>query len=220
MATVQEILSQYYVNEGVSLGSSQVLDKEAFLKLFLAQIEHQDPLNPLDTDELTSQLAQFSQVEQLVNLSEEAEGIKELVSSSLFTAAVSLIGKEVKAQGEKVYLQGDGATAIRMEVPQGTERVTITIYNEALQRVRTVVLRPESTELTYRWDGKGDSGMAMPDGLYYFQVEGVDGAGNPVGVNAYVEGKVTGIEGAGGDYYALLEGLPVPLSSILSVREP
>lgn len=218
--TVQEVSYRVSADEKVASGDRQVLDKEAFLRLLLAQVENQDPLNPLDTHELTTQLAQFCQVEQLFNLSQEAEGIKELVSSSLLASAVSLIGKEVKAQGDRVYFDGQKAPAIHMEVPQGTEKVKITLYNEALYPVRTVVLKPESATLTYHWDGQDASGQTLPEGLYYFQVEGLDRAGNPVGVIAYIKGKVTGIEGQGGTYYAVLGGLPVALSSILSVKEP
>lgn len=218
MAIVEAILGDAYGSEAQKVTWN--LGKEDFLKLFLTQLENQDPLKPLDTHELTSQLAQFSQVEQLVNLGDEVEGLRELVNFSLFAATTGLMGKEVKARENAIWFNGEESTEIGMEVPEGVRRLRITFFNEAFEPIRVVELEPRGTEMTYRWDGSDHSGHKVPSGKYYFEVEGLDAAGNPVVVSSYIRGKVNGIQQEeGGGCFVLLDELPVPLSSIIMVKE-
>lgn len=217
MAMVGTILEDAYGLEAQKVTWN--LGKEDFLKLFLAQVENQDPLKPLDTHELTSQLAQFSQVEQLVNLGDEVEGLRELVNYSLFAAAVGLMGKEVRARENAVWFDGEHSTEIGMEVPEGVRKLRITFFNETFEPVRVVELEPRGTEMTYRWDGSDQRGYKVPSGKYYFEVEGSDVTGNPVAISSYIRGKVSGIQEDGGRCCVLLGELPVPLSSIIMAKE-
>lgn len=90
---------------------TQELDKEAFLKILIAQLRNQDPLNPMDGDEFVAQMAQFSSLEQLANLN---ESIKELKEQQQGMTAVNLLNREVTVKVDGETLRGE-VTGVKME---------------------------------------------------------------------------------------------------------
>ncbi|MDP2798765.1 MAG: flagellar hook capping FlgD N-terminal domain-containing protein, partial [Deltaproteobacteria bacterium] len=94
-------------------GGGQVLDKDSFLKLFVAQMEHQDPLNPMEAYEISAQLAQFSSLEQLYTLNENMNNLIAYQTSQNNLQLLSLINKNVEVVTDKLTLQGGKATEAR-----------------------------------------------------------------------------------------------------------
>ncbi|CAD7772874.1 hypothetical protein BLFGPEAP_00852 [Candidatus Methanoperedenaceae archaeon GB50] len=93
-----------------STGAYSRLGKEEFLKLFMAQMQYQNPLEPLKGTEFTAQLAQFSQLEQMWNINENLKNNQLFLNSLNNAQAVNFIGKNIKAVGNSVYLkEGDSA---------------------------------------------------------------------------------------------------------------
>lgn len=90
---------------------TQELDKEAFLKILIAQLRNQDPLNPMDGDEFVAQMAQFSSLEQLTNLN---ESIKELKEQQQGMTAVNLLNREVTVKVDGETLRGE-VTGVKMD---------------------------------------------------------------------------------------------------------
>ena len=82
----------------------EALGRDDFLKLFLAQLNNQDPLNPMDGTEFSAQLAQFSSLEQLFNVNENLESMKTLQDNSSRFQALELIGKDIEAEGDTLSL--------------------------------------------------------------------------------------------------------------------
>jgi flagellar hook assembly protein FlgD len=127
------------------------LDREAFLKLFMAQLEHQDPLNPQDATELASQLAQFSQFEQSLRMVEELQAINsrldalveanESQTTQTFDP-LALLGHQVDLQGDRIIVPSDGtASPLRFELPEAAQAIGISVRDESGQSIGQAVLQ-------------------------------------------------------------------------------
>ena len=119
------------------------VDKEAFLKLLMAQLKHQDPLEPVDGSEFVAQLAQFSQLEQSVTQSKQLDIISMQMTGLASNEAVGLIGKEVTVSGDKISYDGIDSPTIGVSIESPAEQVTITIRDEKGDVVRTLEAGPQ-----------------------------------------------------------------------------
>ena len=202
-------------------GKREVMGKEDFLKLFIAQVKHQDPLNPLDSFQFTAQLAQFSQIEQLMNLNRAVEDLQWLQGNSVILQAVAFIGKEITSVEGSIALKDGEATPIHYELNAAARDLRVLIYDEDFHLVRVISMgRQDPGEGEVIWDGKDDRGHEMPDGIYRFRLEAEDEEGNPIDVLATIRGRVTGLRVEEGVVCLMLGELPIPLSTVTSVREP
>ncbi len=205
---------------GDQRGPREVMGKDEFLKLFIAQVKHQDPLNPLDAFQFTAQLAQFTQIEQLINLNRAVEDLQWLQGHSVILQAVGFIGKEITSTEDSLWFDGDEATAIHYRLGHEVKDLKAMIYDEGFHLVRVISLgRKGPGEGTIRWDGLNDQGESMPAGRYYFRLEAVDEGGNPTEVSSFIRGRVTGLRVQDGTVCLMLGDLPVPLSTVTSVEE-
>ena len=120
-------------------GSSGTLSAsfDSFLKLLTAQLQHQDPLSPMDATQFTSQLVQFSTVEQAVQTNSQLGQLTKLMQAGSLTSALGLVGMKVSYGGGQVELGQQGGANIAYSLPQGADKVTITIRNASGTVVRT-----------------------------------------------------------------------------------
>lgn len=155
--------------------------RENFMTLLVAQLKNQDPLNPMENAEMTSQLAQINTVSGIEQLNETMTGINGQIEQGKFMQATSLIGKAVLVPGERV-LVGEGApTPFAMEFNRPADSVKVNILDGAGQIVRTLDLGGVNAGMqTVEWDGKLADGSVAPDGAYRFQVEATDADGRNV----------------------------------------
>ncbi len=176
---------------GDSLGSSNLLEgsKSAessarleeelnrFLNLLVTQLKNQDPLDPLDANEFTSQLVAFAGVEQQIFANSNLEKLLQLEQTNQISALVDFIGTTVEAEGRTVPLQ-DGQAEIGYTIPAGTDSATITITNSTGLTVFQGNAETSSGTHVFAWDGKNNSGVLQPDGAYNVLVNGLDFSGN------------------------------------------
>ncbi|MCU0538637.1 MAG: hypothetical protein MUF46_01950, partial [Desulfobacterales bacterium] len=183
---------------------SQSMGKDAFLKLLITQLQHQDPLNPADSTEFTAQLAQFSSLEQLSNINTNLDTLK-LYQASLNNAqAVGFIGKEILANGNAIEKSGNRPVACEFELPDEAKRVVVTIYDAAGGFVKDIDMSGSfSGYQTLLWDGTDRNGNPAADGSYSFEVQaqGVNGASLSVPTRS--RGIVTGVVFENGVTYLL-----------------
>lgn len=205
--------------------SEKVLGKDDFLRLLVTQLRNQDPLEPMEADDFSAQLAQFSSLEQLSNMNELLEASLEtnllLATSINNTLAAGVIGKQVKALGSEVYFDGENEVPMMYELQAAASSVTIEILDEDGKTVRTINLDnvPEG-EQQYGWDGKDDKGNRLPAGNYDFRISAKDKAGQPLRVVTYMTGLVTGLR-YGSDGPSLMMGnTKVRLSDVLEILIP
>ena len=181
------------------------LGKDQFIKLFIAQIQYQDPLNPLDSAEFTAQLAQFSSVEQLYGMNSKLGNIEEtMTNQSEQHDNLGYIGKTVKADDNTMNVD-NGTVQSGSYTLDGSGYVTIDVYDSDGVIVRTFNKGWEDKgEHDVNWDGRDDSGAIAGDGSYTFEVTARDEDGFYVPSNTYISGEVTGITYQNGQPYLMI----------------
>jgi len=169
------------------------LGKNEFLTLLLAQLRYQDPLSPMESTEFTAQLTQFNSLEQLFGVNENLAGIQEMLYNQDKENLLELIGKTVKANDNTILID-DGRVVSGSYTFEEAADVTISIYNSDGFEVRRSYLGwQDAGEYDVAWDGRDDSGEAVEDGIYTFEVTARNEAGNYVDTNTHISGEVTGV---------------------------
>ena len=156
---------------------SGAASEQRFLKLLVTQLNNQDPLNPLDNAQLTSQLAQMSTVSGIEKLNTAFESLLAQSGSSQVLQSASLIGRTVLVPGAELALSKGADVPFAVEVPQSADSVKLAITNAAGDTVRSFDLGalPQGVK-TLTWDGLSDTGARVADGLY--KVSGVGRSGD------------------------------------------
>jgi flagellar basal-body rod modification protein FlgD len=202
-------------------GANETVDQQEFLTLFIAQLQNQDPLNPLDVNGLTSQLAQFSSLEQLYNINGAVQGLGEAMASRDEIDPVSLLGADVTVGGDGIEMAGGEATSLLLDVPQGATGLQIAVEGPGGVVVRTIDLgTPPPGDMEFVFDGKDDRGLPVLDGLYTARVSGRDEAGESLSIESFVQGTVTGIDMRGESPVLLLGERRVALGDVRSISVP
>lgn len=188
-----------------ALNSAEIQDR--FLKLLVTQMRNQDPLNPLDNAQVTTQLAQISTVSGVDKLNGTLQGLSSALLNAQSLQSASMIGRQVLASGARLAL-ANGSAGGAVDVKQAADRVTISIANAAGNVVRRIELGPQPAGVAnFQWDGLNDAGQRAADGAYTFQVLAAQGnvavAAEPLAigrVNAITpapDGTKLNIEGGG-----------------------
>lgn len=189
---------------------------DAFLSLLTTQLKNQNPLDPLDTNQFTQQLVQFTSVEQQLKTNEFLQAMMMASSNSGNTGAVAYIGKTVTASGAKTELtNGQANWAFSL---QDAATVAVTIKDAKGNVVFTEQGKLQAGEGVFRWDGKGSDGTKKPDGPYTITMEGRDADGGMVPISTQTTGLVTGVDFTGSEPVLLVGDARLTLSSITSVR--
>jgi len=170
----------------------KVLDKEAFMKLFVTQLQYQDPMKPIENHEMALQLAAFNQVDQLMSLNDKLSKMVDLYKANEYTLFANLVGKEVKVEGNTVRIENGKFLGAEFNLDEPVNQALVTIRNSQGRVVKTLPLfnLPKGLN-TVNWDGKDESGNPLPDGNYKISI--VLGQGNDAkSVTPVVVAKVTG----------------------------
>lgn len=183
-------------NRQDTTGSSQISDAQnRFLKLLTTQLKNQDPLNPLDNAQMTSQMAQISTVDGIERLNATLQKLISNSADSQAMQAAALVGHGVLVPGSGMGLS-EGAAFGGVELASAADQVTVTIKDSNGLTVRTLELGAlEAGASSFQWDGTANSGEAAVDGNYTFSVSAVRGA-DAVAATALTVGMVTSIERA------------------------
>lgn len=145
--------------------ASKTMGKDAFLKLLVTQLQHQDPLNPADSTEFTSQLAQFSSLEQLSNVNDNLNMLKLYQASMNNAQAVSFIGKDIVSKGKTLQVTPGQPVSCEFSLGADAKRVAVSIYDAAgnfVKDIRATALKAGAQSLS--WDGKDRNGNTVADG--------------------------------------------------------
>jgi flagellar basal-body rod modification protein FlgD len=195
------------------------LNKDDFLGLLVTQLKNQDPLNPQDSSQFVTQLAQLSQVEQTYNINNNLQTLLSVQNSANSLSSVSLIGKVVTAQGSQVALTSGNPSTVGMNLPSNVTQVSVQIKDASGKVVRTLTQGATAAgNSSMTWDGRGDGGQVLPSGTYTFTVSGNDASGEKVEGTPMIMGQVSGVRLAGSTLVLTVNGLDVPLSSVVEVK--
>ncbi|MCX7875648.1 MAG: flagellar hook capping protein [Melioribacteraceae bacterium] len=199
-----------------------VLGKDDFLKLMIAQLKNQDPLNPMDGTEYAAQLAQFTSLEQLTNLnanvSKSIDTNYILTQSINNTLAATLIGKEVKIDGNTIQNTGQNNVTIGYTLPNNVASVSIKIYNEQGALVKTIYDPPKNlgtNKLSYNFSD--NSGGKLPNGKYTFEIEALDMNNKKLTTTAFKQGLINGIRFSANGAVLVVDGAEYSFSDVLEI---
>lgn len=200
--------------------SGNTMGRETFTKLLIAQIQHQDPLEPMGDTQFVAQLAQFSSLEQLTIANQNLEELQIYNDSMNRMQAASLLGKEVQVEGNTFYLSGDSPVEMNYRLQSAAADTKVYIYDGRFELIKIIKVGPQSVgEHSLEWDGKGFRGVQVSPGTYSFIVQSTDLMENPVEVDTFTTGKVTGLSYQQGAITLLLGNLRVPLQNIMQITE-
>lgn len=160
------------MNPKKSAANKSAVDEtqDRFMKLLVTQMRNQDPMNPLDNAQVTSQFAQLSTVTGIDKLNETLGSMMSSYTASQTLQAASMIGRGVLTPGSKVELV-KGASLMGVELNDPVDKLTVTIRDSAGLEVRKLDLGPQQAGiLPISWDGKAENGSAAADGLYSFEL--------------------------------------------------
>lgn len=192
--------------------------KDEFLKLLTMQLRYQNPLNPMDNTEFTSQLTQLSSLDALNNMVTQMNDMLLYQNSIQNTLTLNLIGKNVKFSGDQISLK-DNKGEISYNLAGNATKVTISILDSSGKLIRKIEAgQQNSGSNNYVWDGKDSSGNKMPEGSYKFKVEALDASGKPVEATAVSKGVVTGVTFENNTTYLVIDGkTKLKLNEILEI---
>jgi flagellar basal-body rod modification protein FlgD len=149
--------------------------QDRFLKLLVTQMKNQDPLNPLDNAQVTSQLAQISTVNGIEKLNATIETMASSFNAGQSLQAANMIGKDVLVPGSMLQVAGGGGI-FGVDLAQAADQVKVTIHDASGREIRTINLDAQAAgPLAFAWDGKTADGTQAADGAYSFSVSALRG---------------------------------------------
>jgi len=198
-------------------GSETSLGREEFLTLLVAQLENQNPLDPADTDQFTDQLAQFSQVEQLINVNDKLDGMMADVEASDGNIDVnSFLGLTVTATVTSMTIDDGAVTSGFYEVDESAD-VTVYVYDAEGTKVASLPQgEVEAGSYLISWDGTDDAGNTLDDGEYSYVVMANAGDGYEE-VASYLSGTVDAVSYQNGKGYLVINGVLVDPDDVSTV---
>jgi flagellar basal-body rod modification protein FlgD len=212
-------ISTLSANAATSTAQSPRLagDFNTFLTLLTTQIKNQSPTDPLDTNQMTNQLVQFSSVEQQIAMNQNLQRLINLEQASQLTASAPLIGQKVEVEADQITLQG-GTGALRLPAADASQMAQITIRGSGGRIIRQDTVQLGSAASNWSWNGRGADGATVPDGAYKASVTGFGAGGKVEALPFTTVGTVTGAERAGGDLKLILGQLQTSFDKLRSVR--
>ena len=199
-------------SDGPSIG-------DRFLTLLVTQLRNQDPLNPMDNSQMTSQLAQISAVTGINKLNDTMSALAASMGANQYLQSAGLVGHSVLVPGNNLLL-ASGAGGGGLNLATNADRVVVTISDASGNAIRRIDLGAQSAGTqSFAWDGHTDAGALAADGMYTFTVQATQG-GTPVTADALMSGHVDGVvAGANGTTQLQLGRLGrVDLTQIIEIN--
>ena len=197
------------------------LGREDFLSLLVTQLQHQDPLNPMDSTDFTAQLAQFSSLEQLTNMSGQLEELTTAQTAFTNSQAVGYIGHTVLSNGNAFSFDGQDPAGMTLDLQAPAHNVFLSVYDAT----GAVVASFEAGSMaagrqTALWNGQDNNGNLLAGGDYRFEAVAVDARGDDIGVKPLSRGRVEGVAFKGGAAVLMLGNREVALADVIEVIRP
>lgn len=189
---------------------------DAFLSLLTTQLQNQNPLEPMNSNEFTQQLVQFSSVEQQLKTNETLASLLKTSRNANIANAAGFVGATVTADGTATRL-ADGNATWRLNAPRPV------IANITISDANGNVLQTERKALTagmqeYRWNGRTSTGGFAGDGTYTIKIDAIDANGQQTLVTSEIAGVVDGVDTSGDTPVLIIGQAKVPLDQVKSVR--
>jgi flagellar basal-body rod modification protein FlgD len=191
---------------------------DQFLSLLTTQLKNQSPLDPLDTNQFTQQLVQFSGVEQQLKTNELIEALIANQQSSAVSTAAAFIGQKVTADSAAAPLK-DGKAEWSLSFPRGASGATVEVKDVNGAVVYTEKRSFSAGSQSFTWNGITTSGAAAAAGAYQISIKANDSAGGNIDVKSQVVGVVDGVDLSNGETVLKIGGVSVPIGSVKAISK-
>ncbi len=190
---------------------------DTFLSLLTTQLQNQDPTKPLDTNEMTKQLVQYSEIEQLLKSNEKLGAMLDLSAANTSLSVLNLVGKEITSKGNTTSL-ANGSASWGLDVPANATDVIYIVKdangNEVFSKTGSLQAGSES----FTWDGTTSSGSTAEAGKYSLTITAKDANDKAVDVGISVKGTVDGVDMSGDAPVLLINGTRFNVDDVSQVR--
>ncbi len=199
------------------------LGEDAFLTLMLAQLKHQDPMQPMENGEFLSQMAEFSTVSGIEDMNASLENLTASYGANRTLEAASLVGREVIIEDNLLSFQGnsEGVNG-RFTLDHSSGDVALDVHDVDGALVRRQALGQfDGGEHSFSWDGRSDNGEISPQGEYIASISADNGLGERYSVPVHVARVVDSVEFGDGGSVVLntLSGEPIGLDEVRQIRD-
>jgi flagellar basal-body rod modification protein FlgD len=206
------------VKQEVKKNDGSDMGKDDFLKLLIAQLSAQDPLDPMGAQDFSAQLAQFSGLEQMTNVNANLEIIQKLETASQNNSALNLIGKTVESFGNAFSHSANSSETLSYSLASDAELVRIDIFDNSGSQIDMVRLGSQTQgKNTAGWDGFDKHGNQLPAGTYSYTVKAENFSGDTIAVDTFSSGLVSDVVFGESEAHAVVNGKELPISSIKRV---
>ena len=204
------------------MGTSAAETQDYFMKMLLAQIQNQDPMNAQDPAQMTSQLTQLNTASGIERLNTSISAMLSQATSQQFMSHSALIGNSVLAPGDSLALADDGAVDFGLKLTAGSAQITVKVLAADGSVVDELSLGALSKGVhTFSWDGAGYDGLRAPPGAYRLQLAAVDAAGAVVGAATLTRGLVNGVARTdSGAQLLTSDGRTLDASDLIQLTKP
>lgn len=203
-------------NQSITLAD----DFSQFLQLLTTQLQNQDPLEPLDSNEFTNQLVQFSQVEQQINANSKLDDLVALQLNNAITSSLGYVGLDISYISAEVAYEQGRPTTIEYNLEGAAQTSNINIFNEEGNLVFSGDGETDAGVHEFTWNGTDFLNNQLPSGTYTVSIDALDATENVVETTTVVTGKVKGVEQQNGVVFALVGERAVPITQILNAVRP
>jgi flagellar basal-body rod modification protein FlgD len=204
--------------QATSTSRNTTLTEQDFLQLFTKQLQYQDPLNPMDSSQMLTQMAQLNTVQAMSDMTKSIQNMEAYQASASSLQAVGLIGKKVEATGNSLTIGQDNTIsggAYQLAKP-GHAYIQIFDANGNMVRVIDDGVKDTSKQ-KFTWDGKNQQGAALPAGNYAFKVSAVDEKNQSIQVTTSKIATVTGVSFENGIAYLNLGPDRITMNDLIAV---
>ena len=218
--TSQDVYSALGLNAPNSNATKKknTLDQADFLRLMTEQLQHQDPLKPMDNTQMVAQMAQMSTVQGITDLNTTVQGFQQSMASDQVLRGAALVGHQVLVPSEKLVLENEGSVEGTVAAP-GAGIITVDITDANGAKVTSISVEAKAAgETAFQWDGKDAAGNRMEPGKYSVVANHVDTAGKSTTLSTYVQAPVESVTVGSDGLYLNLKGLgTAPIDYVLRV---
>jgi len=195
--------------------------KDLFLKLLVAQMKYQDPLNPQDPTKMATQLSQFNMVEQQIQSNALLTSLNLLQQASMNdpTSAASLLGHSILINSNQLNFDGTTPQDFTIKLDQNASAVEATIVDGSGNIVRHMPIgNLDVGSHSQTWDGATDDGANAPQGDYHIEISARDSAGNDISTTIMASGVVDAVRMTASGMILVVNGIEVPLSNVVEIK--
>jgi len=202
---------------GVSDASLLGSNLDTFLTLLTTQLKNQDPTAPMDTNQFTQQLVEFSGVEQQINTNNNLKTLITLETSAEAISALPMVGKTIQ-YNESTAPLSNGQASFTYTLPTTAAAASLVVEDANHHIVYQTAADPSAGSHTFLWNGRNISGTASPDGAYSLVVVAADASGRPIAATVTATGTIDGVSVNNDVPTFDVGGIPVPMSNLLTVQ--